>query len=608
MFSNSNPLGMQRELAGVTRVLSNNKIKTRFAGSGAYATNDTVVVPSMDPDATLSEREQRVIRGYHIHEVSHILHTDNDLWRRTCVDDETRGYWNAMEDVFVERVIAGKYAGARANLQVTVDKVLAGENVEFANEARTCDELPYAVLQKARKAMGYVSPALDQYIAEMPEWLATAADPYVPQALAADSTSSTLKLALALKKHVDEAKKEQAEQEQKQKPEQRREQKPQQQGREGGPEQPADDDEPQQKQQQEGAGSEPQQEGGAQQPQAGGAQESDKPEGDGEGGRTAGKGPAKFDLKRALEKMAGAVNDVARSHQITGGGGAVMAAAPVGVVGRRHIRERLVQRYGQEAADQHFQFGIARYDEIVRTMSRDLRLYGARLARALLAQEERYWKGGETEGRLDRRRLAAIASGSRNVFARQVEQHTDRVGVMVLFDASQSMNEVQSRKALVALNECLGRTNCDLNIMYWHCDEVMLEAKPWRRLHTHEEVRECIANFGDFSGGTSPVKFLYEAVKLIQEYECSRRIILFCTDGEFSKGESSEISQIRKAAEKIGVEVHGVAIGMKGGEERRFDTAFGRGQWINTDFKRLGESMLGAIERRLMAGAVVRAA
>lgn len=607
MFSNSNPLGMQRELAGVTRVLSNNKIRTRFVGSGACATADTVYVPHMDPFAALSERDQRVIRGYHIHEVSHILHTDNDVWSQTSVDNETRGYWNAMEDVFVERVIAEKYAGARANLQVTVDKVLAGENVEFANEARTFDELPYAVLQKARKAMGYVSPALDQYIAEMPEWLATAADPYVPQALAANSTRRTLDLAVALKKHVDEAKKEQAEQEQKQKPEQRREQKPPQQG----PGQPADDDEPQPQQQQGGEGSEQQQEDGAQQPQAGGAQENDKPEGDGEGGRKAGKGPAKFDLERALGKMADAVNDVARSHQIKGDRSKslpVMTANPVGVVGRRQVREQIVQRHGQERAEHHFQMGTARYDEIVRTMSRDLRLYGARLARALLAQEERYWKGGETEGRLDRRRLAAIGSGSRNVFARQVEQHTDRVGVMVLFDASQSMNELQSRKALVALNECLGRTNCDLSIMYWHCAEVMLEAKPWRRLHTNEEVRECIANFGDWNGGTSPVKFLYEAVKLIQEHECNRRIILFCTDGEFHKRDASEISQIRKSAETIGVEVHGVAIGMKGGEEGNFDTAFGHGQWINTNFNRLGESLLSAIERRLMAGAVVRAA
>ena len=69
MFNENNPLAMQRELSGVTRSLSGASIHTTFQGEGAYATHNCVNVPSMKLDAVLSRVVQRMMRGYHIHEV-----------------------------------------------------------------------------------------------------------------------------------------------------------------------------------------------------------------------------------------------------------------------------------------------------------------------------------------------------------------------------------------------------------------------------------------------------------------------------------------------------------------------------------------------------------
>ena len=80
MFNENNPLAMQRELTGVTNALSGVNVHTTFQGDGAYATNNCVNVPSMKLDAVLSRVVQRMMRGYHIHEVSHVQNTDHALW------------------------------------------------------------------------------------------------------------------------------------------------------------------------------------------------------------------------------------------------------------------------------------------------------------------------------------------------------------------------------------------------------------------------------------------------------------------------------------------------------------------------------------------------
>ena len=53
MFNNNNPLGLQKELNGLSKVMGRKDIETTFQGDGAWADNKTINVPAMDLNATL---------------------------------------------------------------------------------------------------------------------------------------------------------------------------------------------------------------------------------------------------------------------------------------------------------------------------------------------------------------------------------------------------------------------------------------------------------------------------------------------------------------------------------------------------------------------------
>ena len=76
MFNNNNPIALQKELEGLSKVMGRKDIQTTFQGDGAWADGSKVNIPEMDVDAQLSPDEMAALRGYHVHEVAHITETD----------------------------------------------------------------------------------------------------------------------------------------------------------------------------------------------------------------------------------------------------------------------------------------------------------------------------------------------------------------------------------------------------------------------------------------------------------------------------------------------------------------------------------------------------
>ena len=247
------------------------------------------------------------------------------------------------------------------------------------------------------------------------------------------------------------------------------------------------------------------------------------------------------------------------------------------------------------------------------SMSTDVRQYSARLARLLLAQEDRRNEGGYASGRIDRRRLSQLVAGNTNVFARPHVTRTSETRIMIAVDGSGSMNIRDTRQAILAINSCLGRAGVKFDIVEW-------TENSWRRDDTasdnpaliyHKTADEHwrkIDNDFDYSpdgGGSTPTNSAIRSVsRIMAEWTEPRRICLFLTDGLPNgwyfgecKAAGEHVDEMRKA----NIEVYGIGIGVNDGETQTLMADMFGTQVVYTDFKKLGETMLGGIERLLIA-------
>lgn len=524
------PLALRREIEAMNTVMGNKRVRTVFHGGGACATNDTVFLPSMPDDAELTPRQMAVLRGFQIHEAEHVATTDMNLWNSKTCGARRRGFWNAAEDVLMERTAIGKYAGARRSLQVTIDEVLTSENEHFHKANLRAgpidwDELVYAALQKSRKEMGYESEALDEYIRDLPPRLAKEADKWVDTLLECESTEETwaasgkiFRRANALAKKDEEKQRQQQQQQPTPGDDEGEQPNPQTQPGDGdgasdeddsGQTQPGDEDEQQEGDDKGGSGPAPggddedaaegddgsggdeggddeQQEDGQGQPQPGGAtpQQGHQPSGAG-----------KSFLQDAEERAAKAISESVQEHVqplissrqmdwpvLTVSDFAeyvdayVQRIADVNGVSvdeaRRLARDSSGGDMFVRAMDRFRQPNYpetmaASITSLKRDMSADVRAYAGRLGRVLLAMEDKRKHPGQWEGLIDQKRLALLVAGQRNVFARLEKMDVGETAVCVSIDASDSMNRTQTRMAVLALNHALGLGEVPFEVVEW---------------------------------------------------------------------------------------------------------------------------------------------
>ena len=207
MFSNENPLALREELRRISRIMGNSDINTEFKGSGGATDGKNIFLPALPLDVKLSNVEQSVYRGYHIHEVAHIRHTDMDLWAATHCSDRLRSIWNCLEDAVIERKSIPEYPSFLRHISNVMDVVIGGNNAEIAEHGRSpkwWTEVHYAALQIQRKWMGNRSAELQKYLDGLPDETAQEAHFWATVINGCDSTESTLVQARRLCDWMDE--------------------------------------------------------------------------------------------------------------------------------------------------------------------------------------------------------------------------------------------------------------------------------------------------------------------------------------------------------------------------------------------------------------------
>ena len=249
-------------------------------------------------------------------------------------------------------------------------------------------------------------------------------------------------------------------------------------------------------------------------------------------------------------------------------------------------------------------------------MPDDVRLYAARLARLLLSQEDRRKEGGHRSGKLDARRLSQIKAGNTHVFARNSVTKTAETRIMVAVDGSSSMDWSSTLCAILALNKCLGRANVKFDIIEWggisysHADDIFGDA-PW--IVYHKKASDNWRNvdrgfeFQPCGGDTPTYPSMVGTARIMSEWQEPRRVLLFLTDG-VPNGHFNECEMVGNVVNDMrvgGIETYGVYIGgsLSGDDVVRvWMNEMFRDKWTDTTFEKLGETLLGGIEKLLIKG------
>tara|TARA_R110002073_G_scaffold19256_7_gene70412 strand:- start:3557 stop:5410 length:1854 start_codon:yes stop_codon:yes gene_type:complete len=611
MFNQNSVAALKTEFDKLSEIMGTKGIRTTFIGQGAYTNGKTINLPEMDMAASMTPHDQAIARGYHIHEVGHVTDTDFGLAKAKKPPKHLHGIWNACEDVLVERKACEKYSGSKRSLQATVDSVLGNENKHWSdnpeeNAARRetwWTEIPYAALQQARKNAGYESDALDAYIEDMPDDLAKEARRFAKEMYATADTGESYELAKKISKRVKALGKELGEEDEPQpKPTHK---KPNPEGEDGDDEgegKGKGQDKPDQDEGEEGDGE---------------GEDGDKPDGDKpDADKPKPKG---FSMEDAEDRKADNMQDVFGKYgpkpntrrvctqfcavhdthldlwksleqqvQIAN----VKARVTDIIVGQWRKADKRKDRLAQENLSARAQIG------------KDVSAYGARLARLLMSQESKRNEGGYSSGRIDRRRLSQLVAGNQNIFARTEDVRTSETRLMLAVDGSSSMRSINTMSAVHVVNDALGRAGVKYDVTEWGGlslgggRDVMGEL-PWivTHKHSHENYRklQTTLNFQPVGGDTPSYAALMTYANMMSSWHEPRKILLMLTDGEpnGNNRERDMCSTLVKEMEAIGIEVIGIGIGIDVSE--MFEKS------VLTDFNKLGETLLGSLEKLLIS-------
>ena len=662
MFSQNSVRALETEFDKLSKLLGNKTVRTTFKGDGAYTDGQVVNVPEMDRTKNLDPKHQAIMRGYHIHEVSHVTDTDMSILNRRSVKEnpELKDTWNCVEDVFVERKAQEKYAGARRSLEVTVDSVLEAENKHWADNPeenvnrrkRWWTEIPYAALQAARSKMGYDSEALEEYLDEMPKQLAKQAHKWSDKMLKCQNTEESLRTARAIKKVVDKYEDE-------------------------NPLPPPPPPKPS-----EGDGNKSDDNTTSEQSKSG----DNKSEDNKSGSKGDGKQEPKeitpqvpYDQLTDAEKLQRRNEEVERRHEQrreqylrelerqsqhqasqSKGKGFVLSDA---LEREKKANEDVFRAYGSglncrnvdvdlapvyrthEEAWQHLPSLLPQNAKAKRVygnvgslfvhrrehgrftdatklakdhlaLNSDLRQYSARLRRLLLAREDRRNEGGYNSGRVDPRRLSQLIAGSENIFSRSSVLHTDETRVMISVDGSGSMDKHKTQMAVLALNECLGRANVKFDISEWACvegskvDRVNGRTQPFiihhKTANENWKKLDKVFEYNPFGGNTPTASAVYTMANIMSTWREPRRILFLITDGLPNGTYSGEPEVVRKYADAMiehGIEVIGVGVFKRSCPSRKRGEDCLKDMFkhhVICDFNTFGETLLGGIEKLLI--------
>ena len=154
------------EVTGTSNVFGRKSgVKVVFKGDRAATNHDTIYLPSLGADKSVSDEQQRIVRGYADHEAGHIRHTDRKaseaLFEEVVRDKNMllKHVWNALEDVWLERRVISEYPGSLENLKATasaVDREAMEQMAEAGAKVRDPKVIgPVAITWEGRKPYGH---------------------------------------------------------------------------------------------------------------------------------------------------------------------------------------------------------------------------------------------------------------------------------------------------------------------------------------------------------------------------------------------------------------------------------------------------------------------
>ena len=457
-------------------------------------------------------------------------------------------------------------------------------------------EIPYAALQQARHNAGYESDALDQYIEDMPDDLAKEARRFAKEMYATEDTGESYELAKKISKRVKALGKELGEEDEPQPKPTHTKPNPEGEGKPDQDDDQKDDDDGDGDSDGDGEGKPDDDKPDADKPKPKGFSMEDAEDRKADNMQDVfGKyGPkpntrrvctqfcavhdTHLDLWKSLEQQVQIANVKARVTDI--------------IVGQWRKADKRKDRLAQENLSARAQIG------------KDVSAYGARLARLLMSQESKRNEGGYSSGRIDRRRLSQLVAGNQNIFARTEDVRTSETRLMLAVDGSSSMRSINTMSAVHVVNDALGRAGVKYDVTEWGGLSLgggrdVMGDLPWivTHKHSHENYRklQTTLNFQPVGGDTPSYAALMTYANMISSWHEPRKILLMLTDGEpnGNNRERDMCSTLVKEMEAIGIEVIGIGIGIDVSE--MFE------KYVLTDFNKLGETLLGSLEKLLIS-------
>lgn len=592
----------QHEMVKTSAVFGRkNDVQVHFKGDSAYTDGKTIVVPTINALADVSDDQRDVMRGYIDHEAGHIRHSDFEALKEFGVKHSRNKLvmktHNALEDIWLERRVMKDYPGSQANLRAVTNEVnktfLEGIDPSDERLAKPTWVGPVALTWEGRK--GYGGTSNQDCLDLIPERISRNLPKYIKVLDACENTKDVMALAeRAARSFAKDTMDEFEEEEETGK----------------GKSKPCEDGEG-------GEHGEEGTKGDVSSPDKGEGEVPDDSSSDDESEGTDGSNPSTSDENEGDKSFDDSSGEDPRGGGGVSGGDSISvsdedfdgeydvyedfelsdavekAMGNVTAEGRDTYKiydqsqDKWHSRHGKTSASRLMKkMPSSSYQEELEKVAGSLNVMRRKLERALVATQTRDWEGGTEQGRLDTRRLTRAYLGKPNVFKIRHDRPEMDTAMTILIDLSGSMYgscAEMAQSVAIALCEAVDRTGVKYEVLGFNNQSSLRTSEhiPYNNSVRHEpldmyvfkdfnerlfEAKPSMATISRLAGGNnSDGDALHYAYLRLKERNEKRKIFITLSDGYPACAMSSRplyqhLRDVVGIIEKDGVDVMGIGI------------------------------------------------
>ena len=434
-------------------------VKVVFAGDQAATNGETIKLPAIDRNSTMTDEQMDILRGYVDHESGHVKHTNHAAVQRLGRECQSKGdmhlksVWNALEDIWLERRVIEDYPGAAHNLRATATAV----NKEYLRAVKNDPSIPtkdraigaVAITWEGRKSYG--GDTCQECIDTASVDLQSAVKKWVGALDHCKTTEDVIALARVVEKSLrDEDYKEEPEDGRGDEPTENDEEREDTGDGEGRGEPVPTDDDNHEEERNDGGADETSDDDADRDEAGGGPRVDDDTTHPEEEDVT----PYNPELQDAITRM------FERNEFTTGGDG--FSYTPWTEKDTWHHRT-----FKTRHSDRLRHLTGAHYDDMLNRMASEANSMRSKLMRSLMSKQKRDWDYGREDGRLDTRRFTQAFNGKANVFKMRTDRTELDTAVTVLVDLSGSMCSkiYLATQCCIAICETLEKANIPYEVL-----------------------------------------------------------------------------------------------------------------------------------------------